>query len=178
MSNVACWFLSRGERTLLRELRQGYAPEAGASIAVDRTLPALQRLLSKGMIAEDQGGRLHLQEAVLSQYGRARAWRLALFTLVLVAVARLLSWMYSPMKAIVILAILLAADQVFLHLESRGLMNYRRVGLSRGAATYHTLQLSAVFDPGFAEVQDVKYAVERQADDSGAPPPADDAPTE
>jgi hypothetical protein len=78
-------------------------------------------------------------------------------------------WIYSPIKGIVITASLLTADRMLLHLESKGWLNYRRVGLSRGAATYHTLTLSSAFDPGFQDVIDVKYADEKQEDDSGGP---------
>jgi hypothetical protein len=56
-------------------------------------------------------------------------------------------------------------------------VNYRRVGPSRGAATYHTLELSSAFNPGFEEVIEVKYAVEAQEDDSGGPPAPEDDET-
>jgi hypothetical protein len=74
----------------------------------------------------------------------------------------------------VITAVLLIVDRVLLVLESRGWLNYRRAGLSRGAAAYHTLELSSAFNPGFEEVIEVKYAVDKHEDDSGAPPAPDD----
>lgn len=73
-----------------------------------------------------------------------------------------------------ITSILLILDRVLLALESQGWLNYRRVGLSRGAATYHTLELSSAFDPAFEEVIEAKYAAEKHEDDSGGPPAPDD----
>jgi len=84
------------------------------------------------------------------------------------------SWLFSPPRGIAITVVLLALDRVLLVLESRGWLNYRRRGLSRGAATYHTLELSSAFNPGFQEVMEVKYAVDRHEDDSGGPPTPDD----
>lgn len=69
-----------------------------------------------------------------------------------------------------------ALDRVLLRMEARGWINYRRNGLSRGAALYHTFELQSVFDPGIRHVQEVQYAERKEEDDSGAPPgPAPDA---
>lgn len=69
--------------------------------------------------------------------------------------------------------VLLAVDRVLLWLEARRWINYRRTGLNRGAATYHTLQLSSIFVPEMQEVIEVKYGEEQQEDDSGDPPGPD-----
>jgi hypothetical protein len=65
------------------------------------------------------------------------------------------------------------ADRGLLWVESRGWINYRRTGLNRGAATYHLLHLSSIFNPGMEEVIEVKYGQEQQEDESGDPPGPD-----
>ena len=84
-------------------------------------------------------------------------------------------WLTSAGWVVVFAALLLVLDRILLFMEARGWINYRRVGLSRGAATYHTLELSSVFDPGFQEIIEVKYASTREQDDSGGPPSREDA---
>jgi hypothetical protein len=81
----------------------------------------------------------------------------------------------SPIRGFAITAGLLVADRLLLLMEARHWINYRRRGLSRGAATYHTLEFSAAFDPGFHEVMDVKYAAEKKQDGAGGPPGRDDS---
>jgi hypothetical protein len=115
-----------------------------------------------------------MEETALVKVGRKGAWSVIRFTLVVVLGLLLLTFLYSPLKATVITVVLLILDRVLLALESQGWLNYRRVGLSRGAATYHTLELSSAFDPGFEEVMDVKYAAEKHEDDAGGPPAPDD----
>jgi hypothetical protein len=110
----------------------------------------------------------------LAKVGRRSVWSGLQFTLVVVLGFLVLNWLYSPLKAFVITTVLLVLDRVLLTLESMGWLNYRRVGLSRGAATYHTLELSSAFQPGFEEVIEAKYAAEKNADDSGDPPTRDD----
>ena len=61
-------------------------------------------------------------------------------------------------------------DRALLNLEARGWINYRRKGLSKGAATYHTLELHSIIEPGMKEVQEVKYAEEIEEEESGEPP--------
>ena len=73
----------------------------------------------------------------------------------------------------VLLVVLVVIDRILLRLESRGWINYRRHGLSRGGAVYHTLELHSIFDPAVRPVLEVRYAQEREDEDSGAPPGAD-----
>jgi hypothetical protein len=110
----------------------------------------------------------------LVKVGRTSVWSGLRFTFVVVLGFLLLNWLYSPLKAFVITTVLLVLDRVLLTLESMGWLNYRRVGLSRGAATYHTLELSSPFQPGFEEVIEAKYAAEKDEDDSGGPPTPDE----
>jgi len=70
---------------------------------------------------------------------------------------------------------LLLLDRLLLWLESRGLLYYRTTGFHRGAATYHLLELSSAFDPGFKEIMEVRSEDLEQQDESGDPPAA---PTE
>ena len=70
-------------------------------------------------------------------------------------------------------AVLLGAfilDRLLLWAEQRQWINYRRHGLSRGAAQYHVLELSSIFDPGKQQMLEIQYAEEKEQDDSGAPP--------
>lgn len=73
-----------------------------------------------------------------------------------------------------VLAGLLVLDRLLLRLEARGWINYRRRGLSGGAAAYHTLEIHSMLEPGMKEVREVKYSEEREEDDSGAPPGSDE----
>ena len=52
----------------------------------------------------------------------------------------------------VLLVVLVVIDRILLRLESRGWINYRRHGLSRGGAVYHTLELHSIFDPAVRPV--------------------------
>ena len=72
--------------------------------------------------------------------------------------------------AALVLAAAFLIDRLLLRLEERQWINYRRHGLSRGAAGYHMLELSAVFDPGKQQVLEAEYAERKEEDDSGAPP--------
>jgi hypothetical protein len=88
-----------------------------------------------------------------------------------VAIAVLAGLLTSPLDGVLTFLVLIIVDRVLLLAESRGLINYRRNGLSRGAATYHTLELSSVFVPSMHEIIEAKYDVEeRHADASGDPP--------
>lgn len=93
---------------------------------------------------------------------------------VVVAISVLIGWLTGPLAGVIAFALLLLSDRVLLFAESRGILNYRRNGPSRGAATYHTLQLSAIFSPSMHEVIEAKYERKRQADASGDPPPLED----
>jgi len=68
----------------------------------------------------------------------------------------------------------LILDRLLLMAEAKGWINYRRNGLSRGGASYHTLQLSSIFNPGMQAVIEAKYEDEEQEDESGDPPVPDD----
>ncbi|MGD8276661.1 MAG: hypothetical protein PVH00_01485 [Gemmatimonadota bacterium] len=61
-------------------------------------------------------------------------------------------------------------DRLLLFFESRGWIYYRTTGLHRGAATYHLLELSSVFDPGFKEIMEIRNEDQEQQDESGDPP--------
>ena len=80
---------------------------------------------------------------------------------------RLAIWIAGAALALFLL------DRLLLLLESRGWIYYRTTGLHRGAATYHLLELSSVFDPGFKEIMEIRSEEEQQQDDSGAPPAPD-----
>lgn len=69
---------------------------------------------------------------------------------------------------------LLALDRLLLWMEKQGWIHYRRHGLSRTAPLYHTLEIHSVFDPAMQNTMEVRFAQERQEDDSGAPPGADE----
>lgn len=61
-------------------------------------------------------------------------------------------------------------DRVLLRLEERGWINYRRNGISRGAITYHALELQSIFDPGTQQVIEIQYEEREQEDEAGNPP--------
>jgi hypothetical protein len=174
MSKPARPSLSRARRKLVEKFYRRGANDAGRAMVVNPRTPALEQLLAEGAIREGVPGRFYLEEAALVKVGRGRVWSGLRFTLVVVIGSLLLAWIYSPLKGLVIAAVLLILDRLLLVFESKGWVNYRRVGLSRGAATYHTLELSSAFNPGFEEVMEVKYAVDKHEDDSGGPPAPDD----
>ena len=68
-------------------------------------------------------------------------------------------------------------DRLLLWLERRDFVYYRTSGLHRGAATYHLLELSSAFDPGFKEIMEVRSEDAEQQDESGDPPAALDPTT-
>jgi hypothetical protein len=68
------------------------------------------------------------------------------------------------------LAAVAALDRALLAMEARGWINYRRRGLSRGAALYHTFELQSIFDPSIRPVIEIRYGERKQEDESGAPP--------
>ncbi|NIM49272.1 MAG: hypothetical protein GTN78_19835 [Gemmatimonadales bacterium] len=72
--------------------------------------------------------------------------------------------------SLAILAILVLVDRLLLRLESRGWINYRRRGLSRSGAAYHSLTLQSIFNPGAEHVKEIKYQEVREQDESGDPP--------
>lgn len=62
-----------------------------------------------------------------------------------------------------------AADQLLLKMESRGWINYRRHGISRGAAAYHMRELQSIYDPGIQHVIEIQTSEQAQRDDTGDP---------
>ncbi|MDH3497535.1 MAG: VOC family protein [Gemmatimonadota bacterium] len=74
-----------------------------------------------------------------------------------------------------VLAAVLVLDRVLLACEARGWINYRRRGLSRSGAAFHSLTLQAIFDPAAEHLQHVQYEEVEERDDSGDPPPPDAA---
>jgi hypothetical protein len=70
---------------------------------------------------------------------------------------------------VIVLASVFLLDRGLLRMESRGWINYRTVGLSRGAAMYHTLELQSIYDPGARQVVEIRYQQRKQQDDSGEP---------
>jgi hypothetical protein len=54
-------------------------------------------------------------------------------------------------------------------MESRGWINYRRHGISRGAAAYHMRELQSVYDPGIQHVIEIHTREQAQRDDTGDP---------
>lgn len=65
---------------------------------------------------------------------------------------------------------LLAFDRLFLWLEAKGWMYYRRNKPRGGAAVYHLMQIHSTFEPGFEEVIEVKVHEEQSEDEAGNPP--------
>jgi hypothetical protein len=77
-----------------------------------------------------------------------------------------LGWLTS---IAIVLAVLLLLDRLLLRVERKGWMNYRRRGLSRGAAVYHLMELHSIFDPGIQQVIEAEYQQRKEQDESGAP---------
>lgn len=75
-------------------------------------------------------------------------------------------WLVIVAIAVVALLVL---DRLLLAAEARGWVNYRRSGLSRGAATYHILEMSSAFDPSFKEVQEAQVEDHEEQDETGDP---------
>ena len=107
---------------------------------------------------------------------RARFWRFTRYAFVVGLGTWVLVEAYSLRRGLIVSAVLIAVDRLLLFFESKRWINYRRRGLSWGAATYYTLELSSAFDPAFQEVVEVKYFAAEDRDDSGGPPTPDDAP--
>ena len=70
-----------------------------------------------------------------------------------------------------VLAVLALLDRVLLRLEARGWINYRRRGLSRSGAAFHTLTLQSIFHPAAEQLKQAQYEEVEEHDDSGDPPP-------
>lgn len=65
---------------------------------------------------------------------------------------------------------LFLVDRLFLWLETRGWLYYRRTRKRGGGSVYHALELHSVFDPSVQEIIEVKYGEEQEQDQSGDPP--------
>jgi hypothetical protein len=62
-------------------------------------------------------------------------------------------------------------DRFLLAAEAKGWINYRRRGLSMGAAGYHAGQLASMITPGVGHLHDAAVEEVQEEDDRGAPPP-------
>ena len=71
---------------------------------------------------------------------------------------------------IAVAAALLLLDRLFLWMESRGWLYYRRTKSRGGASLYHFLQIHKIYNPEIQEVIEIKYGEEQQEDESGEPP--------
>lgn len=67
-------------------------------------------------------------------------------------------------------ALLVVLDRLLLRMEARGWINYRRRGLSRPGAAYHSLTLQSVFDPRAESLQQALYEEVEEREESGDPP--------
>jgi hypothetical protein len=74
-------------------------------------------------------------------------------------------------------AALVVLDDLLLRAERRGWINYRRRGLSRGGAAFHSLTLQSIFQPSAQHLIEARYVQVADEDDSGDPPgPGGDDP--
>ena len=71
---------------------------------------------------------------------------------------------------IAVAAALLLFDRLFLWMESRGWLYYRRTKSRGGASLYHFLDIHKIYNPEIQEVIEIKYGEEQQEDESGDPP--------
>ena len=60
-------------------------------------------------------------------------------------------------------------DRILLWAEARGWIYYRRNKPGRGAATYHLLEMSTIFDPSMRPVQEIRIQEEESEDEAGDP---------
>ena len=75
-------------------------------------------------------------------------------------------WLWLLVAALALFAL----DRLFLWLEARGWIYYRRNKPGRGASTYHLLQWNAILDPTMRQVMEERIREEREDEESGAPP--------
>jgi hypothetical protein len=80
--------------------------------------------------------------------------------------------------AIIVVLVLIVIDRVLLTAEARGWINYRRNGLSRPGALYHTFELHSVFDPGIKQVIEISYEESKAQDFAGDPAGSEDGHSE
>ena len=72
--------------------------------------------------------------------------------------------------SIAVAAALFLFDRLFLWMESRGWLYYRRTRSRGGASLYHFMQIHKIYNPEIQEVIEIKYGEEQQEDESGEPP--------
>ncbi|MBT8335195.1 MAG: hypothetical protein KJO11_01235 [Gemmatimonadetes bacterium] len=66
-------------------------------------------------------------------------------------------------------------DRMLLAAEAKGWINYRRRGLSMGAAGYHAGQLASMITPGVGHLHDAAVdEIQEEEDRGAAPPPIED----
>jgi hypothetical protein len=63
-----------------------------------------------------------------------------------------------------------AVDRLFLWMESRNWIFYRRSKGGPRGAIYHTLEMHSIFDPGIKHVHEIQVKEEEEEDESGDPP--------
>lgn len=71
---------------------------------------------------------------------------------------------------IAIAAVAFALDRLFLWMESRNWIFYRRSKGGPQGAIYHTLEMHSIFDPGIKHVHEIQVKDEEEEDESGDPP--------
>lgn len=71
---------------------------------------------------------------------------------------------------IAIAAVAFALDRLFLWMESRNWIYYRRSKGGPRGAIYHTLEMHSIFDPGIKHVHEIQVKEEEEEDESGDPP--------
>lgn len=76
---------------------------------------------------------------------------------------------HAIVSIVIVLASVFLLDRGLLRMESRGWINYRTTGLSRGAATYHAYELQQIYDPAIKQVVEIRYQQRKQQDESGEP---------
>lgn len=77
--------------------------------------------------------------------------------------ASLFGWLLGGAAGLFVL------DRFLLWLEARGWLYYRNSKPGRGAATYHLLEMSSIFEPGMRVAQEILVSEEEQEDEAGDP---------
>ncbi len=75
-----------------------------------------------------------------------------------------LAWVSAALLGLFLL------DRVLLLAEARGWIYYRKNKPGRGAATYHLLEMSTIFDPSMRPVQEIRIQEEESENEAGDPP--------
>jgi hypothetical protein len=69
-----------------------------------------------------------------------------------------------------IAATALVLDRLFLWMEARNWIYYRRSKGGPRGAVYHALETHSIFDPGIEHVREIQVKEEEEEDESGDPP--------